>query len=84
MPALANFGTMLRTGIDLGGSKIEIACFGDGNSIVLRERIPTPQGDYLAHRDGGGGPGRKRRSRKSALAVRWVSAYPAPSRAPAA
>jgi fructokinase len=47
MPALANFGTMLRTGIDLGGSKIEIACFGDGNSIVLRERIPTPQGDYL-------------------------------------
>lgn len=38
---------MLRTGIDLGGSKIEIACFGDGNSIVLRERIPTPQGDYM-------------------------------------
>jgi fructokinase len=37
---------MLRTGIDLGGSKIEIACFGDDNSIVLRERIPTPQGDY--------------------------------------
>ncbi|MBI5900633.1 MAG: ROK family protein [Rhodocyclales bacterium] len=38
---------MLRTGIDLGGSKIEIACFGDDDSIVLRERIPTPQGDYL-------------------------------------
>lgn len=38
---------MLRTGIDLGGSKIEIACFGDGNAILLRERIPTPQGDYL-------------------------------------
>ncbi len=47
MPALANVGTMLRTGIDLGGSKIEIACFGEDNSIVLRERIPTPQGDYL-------------------------------------
>jgi fructokinase len=48
MPALALSRTMLRTGIDLGGSKIEIACFGDDGSIMLRERIPTPQGDYMA------------------------------------
>jgi fructokinase len=39
---------MLRLGIDLGGSKIEIiALDGDGREI-LRRRVATPQGDYRA------------------------------------
>ena len=39
---------MLRLGIDLGGSKIEIiALDGDGRTL-LRWRAPTPQGDYSA------------------------------------
>ena len=38
---------MIRTGIDLGGSKIEIAVFGGDGSTLLRERLPTPQGDYM-------------------------------------
>jgi fructokinase len=37
---------MIRTGIDLGGSKIEIASFGEDGSLLLRERVATPQGDY--------------------------------------
>ncbi len=37
---------MIRTGIDLGGSKIEIAVFADDGSALLRERVATPQGDY--------------------------------------
>ena len=37
---------MIRTGIDLGGSKIEIASFGDGGELLLRERVATPRGDY--------------------------------------
>ena len=37
---------MVRLGIDLGGTKIEIvALAGDGREI-LRRRVPTPQGDY--------------------------------------
>lgn len=39
-------GAMIRTGIDLGGSKIEIATFGDDGRVLLRERVATPQGDY--------------------------------------
>lgn len=39
---------ILRVGIDLGGSKIElIALDGSGNE-VFRKRVPTPQGDYAA------------------------------------
>ena len=38
----------MRLGIDLGGTKIEIiALAGDGHEL-LRQRIATPQGDYLA------------------------------------
>lgn len=37
---------MHRIGIDLGGTKIEIAVFGDDGAILSRERIATPQGDY--------------------------------------
>ncbi|MDO8340754.1 MAG: ROK family protein [Candidatus Woesebacteria bacterium] len=42
------FEAMLRTGIDLGGTKIEIACFGEDGAVLLRERVATPQGDYRA------------------------------------
>jgi len=35
-----------RIGIDLGGTKIEIAVLGPGGGEVLRQRIPTPAG-YL-------------------------------------
>ena len=36
----------MRIGVDLGGSKIEVAAF-DGLSELLRRRIATPQGDYM-------------------------------------
>jgi len=36
----------MRVGIDLGGTKIEIAVLDEGNNIILRERVPAPQGDY--------------------------------------
>ena len=37
---------MIRIGIDLGGTKIEgIALDEDGNELV-RDRVPTPQGNY--------------------------------------
>lgn len=35
-----------RIGIDLGGTKIEIAALDPGGAIVLRERVATPHGDY--------------------------------------
>ena len=37
-----------RLGIDLGGSKIEIAALDGQGAFLLRERVPTPQGDYDA------------------------------------
>jgi fructokinase len=40
--------SMLRLGIDLGGSKIEIAAFDDAGGEILRRRVPTPRGDYRA------------------------------------
>ncbi len=43
---------MLRIGIDLGGSKIEIVALDErndgGHEELIRRRIPTPQGDYPA------------------------------------
>ena len=36
----------MRFGIDLGGTKIEIAALAPSGEIVLRERTPTPRGDY--------------------------------------
>jgi fructokinase len=39
---------MLRIGIDLGGTKIEIAVFDGGGAQLLRRREPTPAGDYAA------------------------------------
>lgn len=38
----------IRAGIDLGGTKIEIAAFDGHDQQVYQKRIPTPQGDYLA------------------------------------
>ncbi len=36
-----------KLGIDLGGTKIEIACLNiQNNKIVYRKRIPSPQNDY--------------------------------------
>lgn len=37
-----------RIGIDLGGSKIEIAALDAAGEIRLRQRIDTPAGDYTA------------------------------------
>lgn len=42
---------MERIGIDLGGSKIEIAVLSAGGGEVLRRRVPTPSGDYPATLD---------------------------------
>ena len=38
----------MRIGIDLGGTKIELAALDDGGKVVLRRRIATPAGDYGA------------------------------------
>jgi predicted NBD/HSP70 family sugar kinase len=37
-----------RIGIDLGGTKIEIAALGGDGEIAFRRRLPTPAGDYAA------------------------------------
>jgi fructokinase len=39
---------MLRIGVDLGGTKIEIAAFDEAGAERLRRRIDTPAGDYEA------------------------------------
>ncbi|HTU69161.1 MAG TPA: ROK family protein [Candidatus Baltobacteraceae bacterium] len=39
---------LMRIGIDLGGTKIEIAVLDPGGNERLRKRIPTPRGDYAA------------------------------------
>ena len=36
----------MRLGVDLGGTKIEIAALDDGGDILLRERVPTPTQGY--------------------------------------
>lgn len=38
----------MRLGIDLGGTKTEIIALADDGRELLRQRIPTPQGDYMA------------------------------------
>ncbi len=38
----------MRIGIDLGGSKIEIAVLGATGAEALRRRVATPAGDYPA------------------------------------
>jgi fructokinase len=39
---------MMRIGIDLGGTKIEIIAHDDQGMAVIRRRIPTPSADYAA------------------------------------
>jgi fructokinase len=36
----------MRIGIDLGGTKIEIAALDNAGEMLLRRRVPTPAGDY--------------------------------------
>ncbi len=38
----------MRIGVDLGGTKIEIIALADDGQTLLRQRIATPQGDYMA------------------------------------
>jgi hypothetical protein len=38
--------TALRIGIDFGGTKIEAAALDDRGALHLRQRVPTPVGDY--------------------------------------
>lgn len=38
----------MRLGVDLGGTKIEIVALNEAGDELLRQRIPTPQGDYSA------------------------------------
>lgn len=38
----------MRLGVDLGGTKIEIAALGPGDAVLARQRVPTPKGDYAA------------------------------------
>jgi fructokinase len=39
---------LMRLGIDLGGTKIEIIALTDAGEVVYRQRLATPQGDYSA------------------------------------
>ena len=36
-----------RIGVDLGGTKTEVAVLGPDGGIVSRRREPTPAGDYV-------------------------------------
>ena len=38
----------LRIGVDLGGTKIEIAALDDAGAVMARKRVDTPVGDYEA------------------------------------
>ena len=38
----------MRIGVDLGGTKTEIVVLADDGRELLRERVPTPRGDYAA------------------------------------
>lgn len=38
----------IRIGVDLGGTKIEVAALDARNQTVLRKRVATPKGDYGA------------------------------------
>ena len=46
MPAAASVSSAVRLGIDLGGTKIEIAAFMPDGAELLRRRIATPKGTY--------------------------------------
>jgi fructokinase len=48
MSSTTSVPSAVRLGIDLGGSKIEIAAFAPDGTERARRRIATPQGDYAA------------------------------------
>ncbi len=37
---------MIRIGVDLGGTKIEVAALDEQGRELVRRRVPTPRGDY--------------------------------------
>src|SRR4029077_9780630 len=39
-------GDRVRIGVDLGGTKIEVAALGHGGQELARHRIPTPHSSY--------------------------------------
>lgn len=41
-------GMAIRIGVDLGGTKIEVAALDDALRELVRRRVPTPAGDYPA------------------------------------
>jgi fructokinase len=46
LPAFGPEVSRMRIGIDLGGTKIEIAALDGADETVLRRRVATPAGDY--------------------------------------
>jgi hypothetical protein len=48
----------MKIGVDLGGTKIEIAALDETGAIRLRQRVATPPGDYAATIEAVGEPGR--------------------------
>lgn len=44
----SNSGSTRKIGVDLGGTKIEVAVFGADGRETLRKRVPTPQTGYEA------------------------------------
>ena len=38
----------MRIGVDLGGTKIEVAVLGEDDGVILRRRVATPRQDYHA------------------------------------
>lgn len=42
-----NLRQKLRLGVDLGGTKVEVAVLDEAGDFLFRERLPTPQGDYV-------------------------------------
>lgn len=41
---LLNKGNVMRIGIDLGGTKIEVIALSNSGEELFRKRIPTPRG----------------------------------------
>jgi ROK family len=74
----------MRIGMDLGGTKIEVIALGHDGATLLRHRVPTPAGDYVATvtavgdlvrpgREGIRPPGQRRRQ------PRWERSRPGPA-----
>jgi len=48
LPQIADNPEIMRFGVDLGGTKIEIVALGDDGAELLRHRVASPQGNYAA------------------------------------